>query len=419
MMLRSAFTILEMLIVLSIMITFMAIGAGAWVNSAERNESVAVQDLVASLIHQARNRSISQGLPIVLHFDDQNNVVTGIDQLYLWNESFDWDISNFASYLDPASDSIPLPTEMSFGRTGYAWKFPWGAPGSGNQVFLKAFNTTPISQIVGSETYQPLFKDPKDGFILRCSVKAPDVRTAQTSQIPLLLISEKGTTDDVADAIAGLELWKVSEFIDDNSVEHKIGQAWAIVGWLKERPTYPDLSGGDSKAIWADFEDGNNFVRDWSADGQLNPYTGNTWIDVAFAYDVATLILFRDGQQVDLNANAVSNVSFTPTLNQEIDIYVGRQTEASQQYVTEAEIDNAALLNIGVGQQHTLPGSLKPSAPYKIVCNNGQVECFDNGSSINDLIFVNQIDEGENFRISVFQNGTIEKHVYTSEELTQ
>ena len=432
-----AFTLIEMMVVLLIMTTLMSLGVATWMNIGEQNRSLATQELVSSLIQQARNRSSSQGLPVSLYLD-VDGTITGIDQEYIWHEGFDWPAAETSTtYRDTNSDpeaTAPIPLERSFGRNGYAWKYPYALPGSGQQLFLNAFDTKVLIPTSGSETYEPLFQNASDGFLLNCAVKAPNVDAAQSNIIPLILLTEKDETDDVATAIGGIELWRVSQFIlngdtNGNGVEDtpaetwsypKIGASWVIVGWLGTRPTnaFPTT---DSRDEWyTNFRDASGFVRDWTDASDENdnaypyPYSGNSWLDITLAYDNGSLYLFRNGARVD----QATLSGFTPNVGQEISIYVGRHTISSNRYITEAVIDDSSLIRIGSGTQHILQHGLLPKESYKVSCHNGLISCFNGSGSTNELRFVNQSDQVDNLIITVNNNGTLDKKILTSEDIT-
>ena len=424
---RHAFSMVELLVVLLIIITLMGIGVGTWMNTAENNSTVGTQNLIGSFIQQARNRSISQGLPVVLQISDQDNSISGITQTFVWQESFDWPAAETETvYRDPASDPLvdaPVPAERSFGRSGYAWKYPYAAPTSGQQFFLKAFDAIPTSTVSGSETYTPLFTDEHDGFYVNCSVKAPNVDSAPQSQIPLLLITKKGNSDNVDEAIAGIELWRVSQFMTDGPVDIKIGSTWTVVAWVKQRPNYPADLSIDTPSLWNAIKSANNYVR-YPIDHELSdgtiihqsrsPYIGDQWIDIGFAYDSNTLYLFRDGQRVDINVNAISTLGFTPSLDEEISVYVGRHSIGSIRHMTSATIDDSSIIRIGSGQRELLNNGIGPNAHYKIVCDNGMVACYKDGTTTDTLEFINTNDNSGTFNITVNSDGSLEHTVITT-----
>ena len=404
-----AFTVVEMLIVMMIIVTLMSMGVGAWIGTAERSETMASQELLLSLIQQTRSRSFSQDRPLVLYFNKDAQSITGIDQEFLWHQNFDWPSADTASYVDDEGDGLALPLERSFGRTGYAWKFPYAAPGSGAQMFLAPFNCTQIDFTEDAEKYLPLFREPSDGFLLECTFKAPRIELAQSTQVPILLLSPKGTTDSIDTAIAGIELWKIGQFIDDNGASQKVGDAWAIIAWLHQRPDYPDLSSvPESDATWSFLQTGTGFTRDLQSAAandvsNVNPYTGGSWIKTTFGYDNNTLFLFKDGKRVD---TAVPDGGFTPIVNQEIDIFVGRHTRDAQRYVTEADIDDATLMSIGSSNQLQLPGKYGPAYNYKIICENGLLTCYQDNVETTTLTIIDNTTQVRAFDILFLADGS-------------
>ena len=453
-----AFTLVEMMVVLLVITTLMSIGVSTWMSIGERSGSLATQELVSGMIQQARNRSSSQGLPVSLYFDPDGSI-TGIDQVYIWHQGFDWPAAETETvYRDADSGALvtaPVPIERSLGRNGYAWKYPYSEDPA-QQLFLKKFKTKTIIEATATEAeieagapddgvYEPLFRQVTDGFMINCAVMAPDVLSAQSNTIPLLLITKKDKTDNVDnddDLIAGIELWRAPQFIlegdtNGNGIEDSaspdnevwvhtnIGAAWIIVGWIGKRP-----AAAPSAATYVAWDtlmnSSRSFVCDWTdaskeqTEFQTYPYTGQSWIDIRLAFDNDTMFLFRNGQHIE----SLPVEDFTPNAGEEVNIYVGRHQIGTDRYITEANIDDCSLIRIGSGTEHIVQNGIVPKTAYKITADNGLLECYaldeTDGTfqSTNEIRFVDQSDQVDNLVFTIHNNGRIEKTILTSQDIT-
>ncbi len=401
----NAFTIVEMLVVLSIMITMMGLGIGAWVNSAETNQTLATQQLITGLLQQARNRSISEEEPVVIHILKDSATIVGLHKHYLMH--------------------VPKPRVV-------------GTP------------TTVTPRIPA--VHRKLFRDENAGFAIRCQVNAPPANANAPYVIPLVLITELGNANQahVDDAIAGIEIWRVPQFVFHDTAspkQQKVSDTWTVIGWLGTRPAHPsetlDLSSPteaaklDRFSTYAFLKDATDFVREASFDGvthadgssgldenryALKPFAGDQWQDIEMIFDDTNLYLFRNNQRVDF----LENTGYTPDLDQEIEIYTAihrKNTVAATDvdYIADADIDDAAVLQIGSGDEEYFPGSIRPFDDYKIICENGIIKCFDSGDNeISTMVFVNDDElEAKNFEVSFGSDGTIiNNKVYSREEIT-
>lgn len=392
---RSAFTIIELLVVMTIIVTLMGLGLGAWVGSAQTSETIATQQLVHSMIQQARNRSIASGEPVILHIYQDKGIITGLQKNDLWYQKHVW----------TWNPGPPLPAALA-----------------------------PVSP----GPHRPLFRDENGGFSLRCRVNAPPAGTAGSTVIPLLLLTATGNDNDISNAHGAIELWRVPQFINHDGTVVKVADAWSIVGWLGTRPSYPG-SPGDINS-WNTFIKGDRFVREWNFDDDdadtantlssldqqrynMKPYTGDHWMDIELVYDNANLHLYRDGQKVDFyNAEKHGALSFTPTLDEAIDIYAASHTRSSTEFLSTADMRDAALLQIGTGDEAYIPGGLRSLEDYKIVCTDGTITCYgEAGNTIDTLVFTDgDTTAAASFEISIGPDGAIlNNKMYSYEEITE
>ena len=395
-----------MLIVMMIIVTLMGMGIGAWINTAERSQSLATQQIVYSLIQQARNRSLSSGEAVVIRLIKDDGRIIGMHKNYLFHVKNAWNSSNSSA-----------------------------RPADKPNLAL------------------PLFIEEEDGFSIRCQVNAPPAGNASTNIIPLLHITEADHAEgnwvhssSGSPRIAGLELWRVPQFINHDNLAVPVAETWAIVGWIGKRPNYP--SNDRSKiGSWNSFIKADNYVREWSYDDDdddtsnalndledtrysLKPYTGDQWIDIDFTYDNNNLYLKRNGQQTDFFEMERKDNPLNPDVNQKIDIYIGSHERGSSQteYLSVADIDNVSILQIGSGDEELLPGSITPQNDYKIVCVDGVISCYEIDEDdvdrpfvqIDTLKFIDRDAGSINFDLSIGQDGNLlASKIYTAAEISE
>ena len=87
---RSAFTLMELLVVLLILTVLIGMSAGAIIGSAETNTQVSNQRLLSGLIQQARNRSLSSNEAVVLRFDKDTGAIYGLHKQHLFYRNNVW-----------------------------------------------------------------------------------------------------------------------------------------------------------------------------------------------------------------------------------------------------------------------------------------------------------------------------------------
>ena len=212
----SGFTMVEVLVVLTLVSIGVIFTAGFLGTQAHRVRLVGVARELRSVLWQARAEAISSGQPVVVQFDTSTNVVT-VFRDYSANPSFPHtgalaagDGNGVRNTYLPASDSEPtvrtyiLPPQVVFRRPG-------GSPGDANSVGFDAcvpkFGAAPVDDRV---IFQP------DG-----SSVAP---TAANSQAPVALsdgtyscVSCKGIY--LADSTAR-DFFRVS--VDDSGLGGKV-----------------------------------------------------------------------------------------------------------------------------------------------------------------------------------------------------
>src|SRR5258708_7202903 len=122
---HSAFTLVEMMVVILIISILLALGIGAIMRKKATNRLLATEQLIADFVRQARHTARSSGAPVVLKIApvDANDptlgwTVSGVSRQCIWSES--WDDSSGGSAARPAAASTITVGVNGNGRTNIA-----------------------------------------------------------------------------------------------------------------------------------------------------------------------------------------------------------------------------------------------------------------------------------------------------------
>ncbi|MFW5830023.1 MAG: pilus assembly FimT family protein [Planctomycetota bacterium] len=250
---RRAFTMVELMVVILVIITLMGISMGAWSGLLPANARTATRGLLSDQLRQARSRSLSSNRPVHVILDRETATIRGIDERLIWSEDFEWytgeaDLTTRAAQIalrfdvDHEHADAPL-AELDFGANGYGWDFGWNT----DSAPLVALPLDP-------HIHPPVILRAEDGFMLELSLRIP--LTSTVDVMPVALITEAGISDEVDQlgVIGGLELWRqdlIQELPDMEQQEepdtsgsrlawHKNGvEHWALVAWIGQRPEDP------------------------------------------------------------------------------------------------------------------------------------------------------------------------------------
>ena len=391
--LRTAFTLIEMMVVMLIITTLMGIGVGAWYGSAAVNEQAANQQLLSGLIQQARNRSLSSNEPVVLRLDKDNGTIFGLHKQHMF----------------------------------YA-----------NSAYSSLSGSARARDDIG----RPIRIENEDGLAIRCSINAPPAGTATDNIIPIALLcsnaGEAWIDSSNIDLKAGIELWRVPQFIDHSGTRVKVAETWAVVAWSKQRPDYP--SARNSYTAWNSFKNGNNFVRTWDNQNATDPasisldekrygfrpYTGDSWIDIELLFDGLNLYLFQNGIERDFLEDLP--LSQHPPIDDYSSLYIGSHLYGTDkdERLAIADIDDVSVMRAGSGSAESFIGSLLPQTNYKIVCKQGAIRCYredpDNPGTYDETSSIHFVDselKTNSFRISIGSDGSVlSQKIFTSEDIT-
>nr|MBA2481008.1 prepilin-type N-terminal cleavage/methylation domain-containing protein [Planctomycetota bacterium] len=111
---RAAFTLLEMLVVIGIMMVLLGLSIGAVMHTPKVNALIATEHLVADIIRQARHTARSSGAPVMIEIRKGDRQILGVSQITLYNDSFETQPPKLAV----RTAAVPAPMSVANGLTG-------------------------------------------------------------------------------------------------------------------------------------------------------------------------------------------------------------------------------------------------------------------------------------------------------------
>jgi prepilin-type N-terminal cleavage/methylation domain-containing protein len=433
---RHAFTLLELLVVLGIMLLVAALSMGAFFRTQTTSKLVATERLVAGMIRQAVHQARTSGFPVTLVFSADERTVTGISQSQLTTAGFDG----------------ALPFSVA-GRTITAEQSDanWLVPGQTGDALTIIGNLDPAS---GGAPLAPLTAVLKkrlrlagrnasrsDGFVLQIGVNVPDFanplhRDPLRPYLPLALLSadldgsaHAGLTAS-DDAPAGLLLWRRDLPLFDGASEpvpmtvasvplNPAVPVWELIGWVRHEGGVVFVSSLDHSLSTAT-DTGLARIR------RLGLPCGG-WHDLALVWDGARLDLLCDGIAIASQAAAGKRLStgtgpastlavwlggmhVTGDLATHLQNVLGYPTvpPLKPEMVLPADpgfplLDNLRVAALGEGQAGQLPRGIGP-ATTAVVSVSPQGRVLVNGAAGQTLSFVGDFEQADS-RAEITLNG--------------
>jgi prepilin-type N-terminal cleavage/methylation domain-containing protein len=344
---RSAFTLLELLIVIGILATLMGLTVGAWMGMSGGNALVGGEHLVVDTLRQARHTARTSGGPVVLVFDKDARQIRGVSRIPLWQEGFD----------QLPADSLLINVG---GRTGAAlapkaaWAGEWSDPVLGRPI-------DPVPRLNRLER-----TGRGDGWILSAAVRPPRPRAGQGRVLPVVSVTESGSTD-MEQSAAGLLLVTYDHLVQVGKPGETINArsaTWQVVGWRV------DPAGGRTILTSHGVDSQVGITPTDTVADPAGPISGDRWVEIAVVWDGTTLSLMRNGRTLPSRSRSESATlpdPFTPALLVgRLDIAVAGQPDDLQ--VAEGMlIDDIALWRLGADQATALPRGIELADTVRVV----------------------------------------------------
>ena len=371
---QSAFSLVELMVVVGIIATMTGLVLGGVFRSRDGNRLLAAEHVLADAIRQARHTARSTGAPVELRLTPVLNgtevvgaTIAGVTRTVLWSETFDkLRDSNDDGVIDDddlGGQRLPEPGEPANGVVV-------GRSGNGRV----ASDVHPIVHELTRGTR--LVRGGRgDGFHLACSVLPPNT-IGHDVILPLVMVGSGDAL--VTQAQCVLYLRGRSHPLTQNN--QGVVPVWELIGAVW------DESGNEvsisSHAHQLTTRLANPALPSGAPD-LAHAIMGGRWIDVSLLYDGRRMLLYRNGQRI-----AELRTGVPSTLRDEGDhIHVGRLHELGKPDPTyaAAPLDDIRLHRLGTADASALPGNVvlvdgiggNPSASlgWRFLCQpDGRVE---------------------------------------------
>jgi prepilin-type N-terminal cleavage/methylation domain-containing protein len=385
---RRAFTLIEMLIVIGIMLTLMGLGAASVVSQPRLQRMVAAEQVVADAIRQARHTARTSGQPVVLELRRAERSISGLMRQPLWHQVDGWPEAE-------ANDGTAWVRFPQPGRTGTGLHLPNAYTENGVLPATPARAVITDAALTGGLRLwrgqaQP---DPEPGLLLSLAVRPPVARSGSPRVIPLALVADPDAgTASFDQSVLGLALVLSTSGTATsgpqsskgrNRFADKVVDSWEIVGWFGPTPRIEISSITDKpKDQDAYRQDKEVTIIRYGAGGsqELKEFTesqalvGGRWTEISLLVEPDRLVLYRDGRRVGEVARTQAISLPTPATER---VWVGVATlDAGTATVPSGTIiDDVLLERLGGALAGTLPGGVRFDQDRRITCHpDGRVE---------------------------------------------
>lgn len=186
---RRAFTLVELLVVIGILVVIAGLSYGAILASGRARGVAAVESFIANLVRQARHTAMTSGAPVEVRIE-QDPVsgrwqVRGITQLIVASETFEFTVDENGKTVQRSVDNDDvLPTP---GLAGYGWDPTHLFAPDGTDYGSK--NKERRRYIIPVDRRRPFIRSADDGFYISCWFRPPPLQnrhhTGERITLPL------------------------------------------------------------------------------------------------------------------------------------------------------------------------------------------------------------------------------------------
>ena len=399
---RAAFTMIELLVVLGILIILATISVTAFAGSGTVNRLVGTEQLLTSALRQARYTARASGQAVILYVDAADRSVSGVSRLPIWQGACEELRPPFA-----AGELDPVKFRSGAGRSGSGFfrkPLADGGPADNEAGAIVLFDPTSSDSLLRDRRRQLSRSTTKqtEGFQLTCSVYAPSLSQPGPEWLPLVAID--GDTGamipDLDQAYVGLLLRRrmmpmfVGSEVDPKknptppagytpTLPSRDRPCYDLIGWVRtDAGIHTVASIMDAVDPGTTSATGQNDLGQAKAARRIG-YAGDAWEEVALVSTGAALELMRNGQLVArlelaapviVGAGATHRITLgSGTVGSALAASLGLPappsygTDADKHINGKTRLDDVSLMRLGVDQQRQLPNGVVPLQTYRMV----------------------------------------------------
>ncbi len=370
---RAAFSLIELLIVLGILVILSTIGVAAFLTSQKVNRLTATEQLLTSLIRQARYTARASGQAVQLYANITDRTISGVTRLSVWN-----------SQCEPGQDTFEAPgieadILVADGRTGHGIASRQkGSPPAGTFPLpsITIFDKSGARSAQGNPNRRLSRRvgKPTDGFALTITARPPSVMSNGFAPLVLLAPTDSDHTDGATVGLilrrANLEMYEAANVSIPLPTPKPTGPdftirptfaCWEVLGWITPK-------GGSPIMISSLTNSPRGNKHDLQV-GNLGIEVGGNdrWHEYGLVFTQDALELHCDGELI-AHRQLVASDPINPILNDDdadkliahlghATVSPGMQGDGSTVLTLDpvAVLDDPALFRIGVDKPARLP----------------------------------------------------------------
>ncbi len=388
---RSAFTMVELLVVLGILVVLSTIGVGAFLTTSKVNRLTATENLLAGLIRQARYTARTTGQAVMIYANTTNHTIAGVTRLAVWQTQFEAGQDVFVT-------ATPSPL-IADGLTGSGVACRQAGTSLSGPILTPSIDIydSSVGRSALSGAGNPNRKlsrhagKPTDGFALTAALRTPPTTIAAFAPLVMLTSAADANTDTAATGLllreASLDLYDTNPptFHPPTALSPTpslITSCWEIIGWITP-------VGGPPISI-SSLENSPRGNDNDTKRGRLGIDTGSNeeWHEYGLIYtndaSTGTLELQRDGEMIAYKIIPNNQILIDDGTNRLTAHFghaiIGSAFSGTGVPVTIdpiAAIDDVSLFRIGVDKATRLPAGVEfdgsNTAPSLLIQPNGSI----------------------------------------------
>lgn len=412
-----AFTLIEILVVITIFMILMGLTIGSVVRAPKVNRMIASEQAIADCIRQARHTARTTGQPVVLLLKRNERSIGGLVRTTLWSRISGWPAPQPvapATLPGRTGDGLWLPE--AFDQTDHTNEILAGDPVLDRNTRLARGVVTPSQGI--------------PTLLLSLNVRLPVAGPAAGMAQPLVHVGKDVPGNDadfasIDNSLFGLAVVRADDVVANANtnlntragLRRPVTPTWEILGWIRDSGNQYEVSSILDVPTGATRVEANQALLKLAggADDPSSmgfdiaaPLVGGQWCELSLLFDGTRLVLYRDGRRVGEKAVTITNLYDAQGPER---VYIGvlkapLGTGPAAYVAPQAlTIDDVRLERLGHEMIGTLPaGVTLGQAECRITCHpEGRVEV--NAAEGGEITLTSE--SGENALISIDVAGSV------------